>query len=610
MRSPLPSLFSRARVSAAVAALASSCAELGGPGDVAAVDPAFYNPERDRGLEELAAPLTQLATPCTFAAISGVNTATVTIADGETAVMSRRSVDSAILVNGVQCGTATATTLKRIVATGTTGTNTLILDFMNGSFAPGYGSTVGVAVDLVSGSNDAVKIRGSTGADTITVGTDGISFNTDTVRDISVANTDAITVSMGTGNDVFSASGGYGTGTPYTTAITAYGGEGNDTLSGGAAADSIHGGAGNDTIRGATDAALDTAADSLYGDAGDDTFDCGNASNGGDRLDGGDGTDTASYALRTVAISVTVDQGAPNDGAAGEADDVVASVENVTGGSADDTIIGDAYANVLSGGLGDDTLAGGAGADTLNGGAGDDVLDAGSVDEDADIFIGGAGSDTVTYGARASDLVITIDGAANDGAPGENDNVKTDVEVVLGGGGVDNITGSASANILTGGPGDDVLYGGAGDDVFDEGTFNSGADTFNGGAGTDTVDYSGRIGVLTVTMDGVDADDGLVGESDDVKSDVEGLFGGTGADTITGNAGNNVINGGGGADIIDGGAGADELFGGAGVDQLTGGAGDDLLDGGGATDTPLDCGDGDGDIVISGPGETPAACEL
>lgn len=586
----------------------ASCAELGDGAMGMDGDQPFYDEERDQGLEELGAPLTALATACTFTTVAGVLTATIAVADGETAIIAKRSVDSAILVNGTQCGTATATTIKRILVTGSTGTNVVIVDFMNGTFAPGYGTTTGIQVDLVSGTGDAFKIRGSSAADTFTVGADGGAFNVDLIKDIAILNTDAITISAGAGNDIVSASGGYGTGATYASPITFHGGDGNDTLSGGTAADTISGGAGNDTLRGATDAALDVAADTLNGEAGDDTFDCGNATNGGDVMNGGAGTDTASYALRTTAVTVTVGVTA-DDGQASELDDVTADVEAVTGGTGDDSLTGDANPNTLTGGAGADTLDGDDGVDTLNGGDGDDTLLAGSSDADADVFNGGAGTDTVSYASRTTALTITIDGTANDGAA-ETDNVKTDVENVIGGAGNDTITGSALANVLTGGDGDDTLNGGAGDDTFDEEAVDSGSDVFNGGAGTDTVDYSARLLALTVTMDGVAADDGATGEADDVQTDIEGLLGGAGADTITGNDGNNVIDGGAAADVIDGGAGADELFGGDAVDTLTGGAGDDTLDGGVGTDTPLDCGDGDGDIISLGAGETALNCEL
>jgi len=568
------------------------------------------------GVEELASPLTALALPCDFALVSGVATATINISDGETAVISKRSVDSAILVNGFQCGTATATTLKRIAVSGSTGTDTVIFDFLNGSFAPGYGTgagTPGITVDLVSGTADAVKIRSSAGADTLTAGADGLSFNIDNIKDITTANVDAFVFSLGAGADVFSGSGGYGTGLAFATVVTVYGGEGNDVISGGTGADVLSGGPGNDTLRGAVDAALDTAADVLNGEEGDDTFDAGNVSNGGDTFNGGAGTaDHVSYALRTTALTITAGAGA-NDGAALETDAVAGDVEVITGGTGDDSIGGSAAPETINGGDGDDTLTGGDGNDILNGGSGDDRFLAGAATTDgADVYNGGTGLDVVSYAARSVGVTATLDGVANDGETGggELDNVKADVEDLTGGAGNDILTGSASANVLTGGLGNDVLSGLAGNDTFDEGAVTSGADQFIGGLGTDTVDYSARAGILYVTMDGVAADDGLSLEGDDVEADVEDLLGGSGADFIVGNDSANSIDGGGGADQIWGGLGNDTLFGGAGIDILNGDAGDDILDGGADTEVILDCGAGDGDILISGAGETGIFCEL
>jgi Ca2+-binding RTX toxin-like protein len=543
-----------------------------------------------------------------------VPTATIAVADGETAIVSKRSIDNAILVNGVACvsvtlpvTTATSANIKRIVVTGSGGANTVIFDFINGSFAPGYGTTTGVAVDL-GGGTDAFKIRGSGSADTVTFGADGFSFNADTVKDGTITGVEEVVVSLGAGNDVFSGSGGYGTGLPYASALEAYGGEGNDTLTGGTGADTLHGGAGNDTLRGATDAALDVAADILNGDAGNDLFDAGNATNGGDTFNGGADTDTVSYANRTVAVVVTVGAGS-NDGQASEADTVAGDIEVVTGGAGNYTLTGGTGDETLNGGPGDDTLSGGAGADILNGDAGDDTFLSAALDG-ADVYNGGAGIDTMSYAGRSAAVVVSLDGVALDGEDGELDNVKTDVEDIIGGSGNDTLTGSASDNVLTGGAGNDTLYGLAGNDTFDEGAVATGSDTFHGGPGVDTVDYSARVAALLVTMGNNTADDGLSGEADDVRDDIENLIGGTGDDVITGNALANNIDGGDGADTLAGGAGNDILFGGAGVDALSGGDGDDLLDGGAGTDTPLDCGAGDGDIIILGSGETATGCEL
>ncbi|MFT5433262.1 MAG: Ca2+-binding RTX toxin-like protein [Myxococcota bacterium] len=586
----------------AAALTASACADFD-PSTTISNDPDEYP-----GLEELNAPLTPLATPCVHAAVSGVNTMTVVVADDETAVVSKRSSDGALLVNGIVCGDATSTATKAIDIDGSSGTNTVILDFINGTFVQGS-TNVGITVDLVSGLNDALKIRGSTSADTVTFGADGISFNTDNNLDVSAANVDAYTVTLGSGNDTFSGEGGKGTGAAYAGIMTLYGGPGNDTLTGGAGVDTISGGPGNDTLSGSDDAADDI----LNGDEGDDTFDCGLVTNGADTFNGGADTDTVSYASRAIAVVCTIDATA-NDGEALETDDIAADVESIVGGDGDDTLTGSANDDTLDGGPGDDTIVGGDGDDTLKGGDGDDILTAGADTDGADIFNGGAGTDTATYAARGvgEDLTITIGSGANDGESGELDDIQSTVENIIGGAGDDTISGSSADNTITGGDGDDTLDGGAGDDTFLEGTTTNGADTFTGGSGTDTVDYSARTAALTVTMDDDTGNDGLAAEADDVSSTIENLLCGTGADVITGNANDNLIETGAGIDTVNAGAGNDEIFGEAGDDVLNGGDGDDTIDGG-AGDDDIDCEGGQGDIGFIDAADTTSAavnCEL
>jgi Ca2+-binding RTX toxin-like protein len=71
----------------------------------------------------------------------------------------------------------------------------------------------------------------------------------------------------------------------------------------------------------------------------------------------------------------------------------LAAIENVTGGSGNDTLIGNALGNILQGGDGNDILTGGSGNDSLQGGAGKNIL------------IGGLGNDTLLGGA-SEDLLI------------------------------------------------------------------------------------------------------------------------------------------------------------------------------------------------------------
>jgi Ca2+-binding RTX toxin-like protein len=290
-----------------------------------------------------------------------------------------------------------------------------------------------------------------------------------------------------------------------------------------------------------------------------------------------------------VALQVLVTLGLGNDTA-------------VTG-SAADNVSGNDGADRISTGAGDDKLFGNNGDDALDGGAGRDTLTglAG-----ADVLVGGAGTDIVNY-VGSADLGITIDDVADDGAAGEGDDVRTDVEEVQGSGGDDTIVGSNLATVtnrLLGGSGDDTLLGLGGRDLLfgqngndtllggdglDQLDGATGADVMTGGAGDgDAVDYSTRTQTVRVDLEG-DADDGEtingVPEGDKVGVDVEEIHGGSGSDVLRGNAQRNFIDGGANADTIFGGDGADVVFGGAGNDALNGEGGADRLEGNGDADT-------------------------
>ncbi|MFT5431315.1 MAG: Ca2+-binding RTX toxin-like protein [Myxococcota bacterium] len=572
---------------------------------------AYNDPDIYPGLSELDQPLTQLATACTFTSVSGIETMTIVVSNGETALISKRSADSAMLVNGATCGAATSSTAKRIDITGDNGDSTVILDFMSGTFVPG-GASPGITIDLGGGSQDSLKIRGSASADTVTFGADGIAFNSDNLLDVTTTNIEVYVVSLGSGNDSFTGSGGRGTGSAYTNVLLVYGGPGNDVLAGGTAVDTLNGGDGSDTLSGAEDSAGDTADDILNGEGDNDTFDCGNVSNGGDVMNGGAGIDHADYSNRQFGVTVTMGAGA-NDGELAEGDDVVSDVEKITGSANADTLTGSSGDDIIFGGDGNDMIVGGDGDDNLNGGGGNDTFTVGADPDGADTIAGDEGTDTVTYAARdlTEPITVTMDLSADDGGTLEGDNIGPTVENLIGGDGDDTITGNSSANVLTGGPGDDTLDGGFGNDTFLEGSVASGADVFIGGSGVDTLDYSARTGDLTITMGDDLANDGLAGELDDVHSTIEDVLCGSGDDDVTGTDDANRLVGGDGADTLRGGAGADDIDGQDGDDVLFGDGEDDIVSGGPDNDV-IDCGAGQGDIHSSDPADlTPSVnCEL
>ena len=154
-------------------------------------------------------------------------------------------------------------------------------------------------------------------------------------------------------------------------------------------------------------------------------------------------------------------------------------------------------------------------------------------------------------------------------------------DTLTGTGGPDVICGLAGADLIRGAGGDDILRGDAGDDRLIGGT---GADVMQGGADSDAAQYTTETLPVTVTL-GDGANDGVAGEGDDVRNDVERIFGGSDADTLTGNADANTLIGNGGGDTLSGGGEADNLVGGNGSDGLNGGSGTDRLVGDAGSDT-------------------------
>ncbi|CBS90968.1 calcium-binding protein [Azospirillum lipoferum] len=331
------------------------------------------------------------------------------------------------------------------------------------------------------------------------------------------------------------------------------GGSGDDWLSGGAGADTLIGGDGidsadyaastggvdvnlaagtgsggdaeGDVLTGVENLSGSDHDDRLTGDANANRLD-GRGGNdtlaglgGADTLIGGDGIDTAEYLASAAAVSVSLTSGT---GSGGDAQgDRLTGVENLTGSAFGDRLTGDGGANILDGAGGNDTLLGGAGADTL---------------------IGGAGSDTADY--SASGAAVTVDLAAGTGLGGTAEG-----DVLIG---VENLIGSARADLMTGDGQDNTLRGGAG------------ADTLTGGAGSDTADYTGSAAGVTVSLADGTAESGDA--AGDVLTGIENLTGSAADDRLTGDGEANRLRGGGGNDTLIGGTGADTLSGGAGID--------------------------------------------
>jgi Ca2+-binding RTX toxin-like protein len=299
--------------------------------------------------------------------------------------------------------------------------------------------------------------------------------------------------------------------------------------------------------------------------------------------------------------------------------------DTVDGGPADDQIEGDAGSDTLNGHDGNDTLTdlssgdSAGGADEFEGGNGNDFLDGGSMADGSgaggDLLNGGADVDTLSYAKRTQPLTVTEDNHFNDGQAGEGDDVVA-VEHIILGPAADKATGDGSNNTLEGRNGNDALNGGNGNDVLlgqngnDTLIGGGGADSLSGGAGLDKADYSARKKLVTVTI-GVGANDGSVGEKDNVLDDVEAVIGGSGPDVLTGEDGANALAGGAGADHLSGLGGDDSLSGGTGADVLAGGSGDEVITGGpspdqitgGSGDDAINAKDGAKDAIDCGTGD-------
>ncbi len=229
------------------------------------------------------------------------------------------------------------------------------------------------------------------------------------------------------------------------------------------------------------------------------------------RLDLGDGKDWG-YVSNGVPVPSTL--------LGGDGDDTLAGNEapqTIDGGAGTDKIAGAQGADVLRGGDGNDSVDGGEGADQVEGGAGDDLM-AGDHYEGqfSDVIDGGPGFDRIEadWGDRHYDYVqppvaISLGGGADDGRPGENDDVRgiekvavnipgtytgtdaaetLEVHQVLG---TVTLDGRGGNDTLIGADGQDAIDGGAGDDTIDAGF---GDDTITPGPGKDVVAADRRGG--------------------------------------------------------------------------------------------------------------------
>jgi len=206
-------------------------------------------------------------------------------------------------------------------------------------------------------------------------------------------------------SNVFTAPAGGGVVTGTDGDDTLIGGAGDDTLIGGPGDDVLIGGAGNNLLEG------DQGNDTVLGGSGNDTI-VGGHGEGDDVYNGGGGVNTVTYTSANLPIQVDLAAGtASGDPAIGV--DALTGIQNVGGGSGNDTLLGDSGANFLRGGLGDDLLVGRGGDDSLDGGTGRDTASfAGSIANYA-ITLNGDGTASVRSLSTAGPFAEGLDRLVN-----------------------------------------------------------------------------------------------------------------------------------------------------------------------------------------------------
>ncbi len=255
--------------------------------------------------------------------------------------------------------------------------------------------TGGVGNNQLTGGAGTDSLDGGAGDDTYLFDTD-TALGTDTIADVSGTDTLdfsasalAVSVDLNSTSNVVNANLTLN----WLAGVTlenVIGGSGNDTLSGNSSANVLTGGAGNDA---------------LNGRSGNDTYAFNtDTALGTDTISDNAGTDVLDFSASTTAVSVNLDQAA----VLGTVTNVVnarltlrwastVTLENLKGGSGNDTLIGNASANNIQGGAGDDTIDGRAGNNTLIGSTGDDtyLFDVALAGDNTITELAGEGDDTL-----------------------------------------------------------------------------------------------------------------------------------------------------------------------------------------------------------------------
>ena len=255
---------------------------------------------------------------------------------------------------------------------------------------------------LINGGAIAVRGGAPTVANTTTISVFGLAGNDTITLDETNGALPRAQLFGGDGNDILT--GG-------SAADLLFGEAGNDTLNGKGGDDLLFGGAGNDTLTGGV------GTDQIFGQAGDDRM-IWNPGDGSDLNEGGDGTDTVDVEGGNGAETFTVTANGTRvrfdrtDPAPFTLD--IGTTENLDvnmNGGDDVFTAGNGLAPLIAlhvdGGAGNDNITGGDGNDTLSGGDGNDTI------------VGGRGNDTVFMGA-GDDTFVWNPGDGSDKVEGQD----------------------------------------------------------------------------------------------------------------------------------------------------------------------------------------------
>jgi Ca2+-binding RTX toxin-like protein len=446
---------------------------------------------------------------------------------------------------------------------------------------------------------DTVEVNGGDGAEVFRAAANGTRVRFDRADPapfaIDIGTSERLLLNANGGNDRFTATGNLAA----LIAITANGGDGNDTLLGSNGNDTLTGDDGDDQVVG------QGGDDRMIWNPGDDT-DLNEGGPGTDttQVNGGDGAETFATTANGARVrfdrldpapfaidigtteNLLLNANGGNDSHSGTGNLAALITLTVDGGAGNDTLLGSNGIDLLRGGDGNDFIDGqqgndvaflGAGNDTFqwDPGDGSDIIE-GQANTDTMLFNGSAGNEIfevsangprVRFTRNLGNIVMDLDDVevTDLNALGGTDTITvndltgTDLTELAGdlAGTIGGTAGDGQADniIVNGTNGDDVaLVTGSGSSVSVAGlparvnlTNSEGANdrlTVNGLAGDDVIDASGlAAGVIQFVADGGTGDDALIGSD--------------GNDVLSGGPGDDVLLGGPGTDVIDGGDGDD-----------------------------------------------------